>query len=125
MVTVNTSHRICTVALLGCTGLWCGNVAWANGSSTAIERTVWGEVTRVEPITSAINIRPDPDCAGPRPVGASLADLLAWDLHPECRNQQHQKIEGYQVSYTWDGRSYTTQMPTRPGPRIPLRLRIR
>lgn len=122
---MNASHPICAIALLVGTWLWCGNVAWANGSSAAIERTVWGKVTRVEPIISITNALPDPHCAGPKPADPSLEDLLEWDLHPDCRSQQRQQVDGYQVSYTWDGRSYTTQMPAQPGPRIPLRLRIR
>lgn len=97
--------------------------SWA-GADAAVERTVWGTVTQVEPIINNIAITPATDCAGPKPDGAGLKDLLQWDLQPACRIRRQQQVRGYQVSYTWDGRSYTVEMSENPGSRIPLRLRI-
>ena len=101
------------------------NIAWADVSNTPVERTVWGQVTQVEPIINTTTTPPDPDCGGPKPFNANLEDLLQWDLHRDCRSQLSQHMSGYQVTYRWDGRDYSIQMQEQPGPRIPLRLRIR
>ena len=100
-------------------------ITQAGAGNTAVERTVWAEVTHVAPITHSGVINPDPHCAGPKPKNASLEDLLQWDLHADCQIERYQQVYAYQVSYTWDGRSYTLEMQEQPGPRIPLRLRIR
>ncbi len=89
------------------------------------ERTVWAKVTHVEPISTERHIAPALDCAGPRPPQASLETLLRWDLDPACRDRTEAHVHGYRVSYTWDGRHYSIEMQDHPGPRIPLRLRIR
>jgi uncharacterized protein YcfJ len=46
--------------------------------------------------------------------------------HCEIRNEEHveQRIDGYRVTYSYNGRSYITQMPSDPGRRIRVRVSI-
>ena len=91
----------------------------------AFERGSWADVTRVEPITRQHQSLPAADCAGARPAAADLAELLAWDLHSDCRTATYSTVSGYRVNYSWDGRNYSVNMDEHPGERIALRLRIR
>jgi uncharacterized protein YcfJ len=45
----------------------------------------------------------------------------------ETRHEERyeERIEGYRVSYVFDGRRYTTQMPYDPGDRIRIRVNVR
>ena len=110
-------RRVCFAALL----FSCGTAAWAQTQ----ERIVWGQVTRIEPITSTMSTPPDVFCAGPKPAAPTLTEMLAWDLHASCHEQTRTETLGYRVSYSWDGRHYTINTEEHPGDRIALRLRLR
>ncbi len=86
---------------------------------------MWGKVTGVEPITSLIATPPERFCAGPKPSTQQLTEMLAWDLHANCRERTRIETLGYRVSYSWDGRHYTVDTNDRPGDRIALRMRLR
>ncbi len=89
-----------------------------------VERIVWGEVVEVIPITETIAHRRADSCDDGRPVGASLAATLRWDLRPECVRRDNVRTLGYRVSYRWDGRTYVRQMDKKPGRRVPLLVKI-
>jgi uncharacterized protein YcfJ len=54
-------------------------------------------------------------------------ELRAVDAeHCEIHSEEHveQRIDGYRVTYSYNGRTYTTQMPSDPGKRIRVRVSI-
>lgn len=97
----------------------------AAARAEVVERIVWADVIAVEPVTEPIDARLPASCAAPRPVDVSLADLLAWDLRPECvEPAARERVLGYRVRYTWDGRTYVRQVDERPGRRLPLLVKF-
>jgi hypothetical protein len=98
--------------------------SWAHGETS--ERMVWGKVTHVEPITQAPTHTSPKGCPAEKPAaGASLTNLLSWDLDPKCHSASASRIVGYRVDYHWDGRKYSINMTEHPGDRIPLRMTLR
>lgn len=61
-----------------------------------------------------------------KPVNVSLAQVMAWDLGLNCRTElvSSDAITGYRVFYRWDDRVYSQVMASRPGPTIPLKVRV-
>lgn len=103
------------------------------GPATAIsaERLVYGKVLAVEPLqhhddsaTSSCELAPKP------PTSVGLSALLAWDLidrpqaEQRCQAALAQRIQGYRVTYEWNGRRFEDIFPTRPGRHVPLTLQI-
>lgn len=89
----------------------CGVAAAAAGAG---EIRAEAEVVDVVPVTTG-------DCQPARPVaGAGLADLLAWDLRLDC-----EAPAAFRVFYRWDGRTFSRVMAERPGPTVPVRVRVR
>ena len=84
------------------------------GTAAAGEIHAEAEVVEVVPAVTG-------DCQPPRPAaGAGLADLLAWDLRLRC-----EAPAAYRVVYRWDGRTFSRMVAERPGPTVPVRVRIR
>lgn len=84
------------------------------GAVAAGEMRAEAEVVDVVPVG-------DGDCQPPKPAaGAGLADLLAWDLRLGCGTPR-----GFRVFYRWDGRTFSRLMAERPGPTVPVRVRVR
>jgi hypothetical protein len=90
----------------------------------AAEMRAHGDVVDVEPLTGAASAGPADHCQPPRPdSSAGLAELLAWDLRVTCPPAAA-PVTGYRVYYRWDGRVYSQVMRERPGPTVPLRVRL-
>lgn len=85
------------------------------------------DVVEVEPLyrTTARAAR----CHYPdRPQDPDLGAALRWDLglaplactSPEASRE----LEGYRVTYEWNGRRFTELMGENPGPSVPVRVRV-
>lgn len=95
------------------------------------ERVVYGKVLAVEPLqhnddsaTGSCELVPKP------PTSVGLSELLAWDLidrpqaEQRCQAALGQRVQGYRVTYEWNGRRFEDIFPTRPGRHVPLTLQI-
>jgi hypothetical protein len=98
--------------------------AFAHGQ----ELRAWGEVVHAEPIRTSHNVlREQGDCNPARPdTDATLAELLGWDLRIDCTQviDREERVDGYRVTYRWDGRTLETVMSEPPADRIALDIRI-
>lgn len=66
---------------------------------------------------------------GVSPSHLGLPDASAQaPPHAQCRlvssYRYEQRVEGYDVTYHYQGRIYTTRMPYDPGSRVPVRLDV-
>lgn len=98
-------------------------IGWWLPFASAQELRVSAPVLSVEPITA----EPQSICDVAAPErNAGLAAALRWDLRGRCRETEGPPVvTGYAVEYEWDGRRFTTVMPTPPkGDRLALRLHI-
>ena len=96
-----------------------GNVSAA--PPTTVEQTVYAQVLKVVPLH-----RPMAQCnRTEKPSRAQgLIALLRWDFENPCEDI-HAEPRAYQVTYTWDGRTYTEKLSYDPGRHIPLQVRYR
>ena len=95
-------------------------------SVCASERTVWGKVIDVQPVTRQVEAAPDPAlCNKPRPDReAGLTALLAWDLSNDCAPTTREAVTAYDVTYRWGNRRYKSRRKEHPGERIALRVSV-
>ena len=91
-----------------------------------IERVVWGQVTKVEPIVETTQPAVPRGCPLQKPPpGAALEALLSWDLDLSCQVAPISRVVAYVVEYHWDGRAYSLTMDQHPGNRVPLVMKVR
>ncbi len=97
----------------------------------AAQRVVYGDVIAVEPLGDDTGSEPQACELAPKPeASAGLAEVLAWDLveRPEsearCEAALAQRVQGYRVTYEWNGHRFEDVLPSHPGKRIPLTLEI-
>ncbi|XOV82637.1 MAG: hypothetical protein ACFHXK_17475 [bacterium] len=88
---------------------------------SSVQTTVYARVLKVVPLPRA-----DADCQiADKPAAArGLMAQLRWDFALQCNNAQPAP-EAYQVTYTWDGRTYTERLNFHPGRHIPLEVQYR
>lgn len=107
---------------------WLCGLAGVSASAFGVEFQAEADVVSVEPIIryQTISRRADHCIARPR-RDAGLVALLAWDLAAgECRhNERREIIEGYRVTYQWDGRRYHQTMTDDPGKTLRVAIRVR
>lgn len=114
-MTLRVSGALLTIAMLA-------------ASAQAAQTTVYGEVIDVEALAKG----PEVQCLHlPKPAtSAGLAALLNWDLRDrhqadaECRQRQLERIQGYRVTYRYDGREFVDILQSDPGSRIALILEL-
>lgn len=97
-----------------------GAAALANAREFQVRAPVIDVETLTEP---GMEVQHCPD----KPAdGASLGDLMAWDLGLACRTERidSDRVTGYRVFYRWDDRVHSQVMRTRPGSTIPLTVRL-
>ena len=85
------------------------------------------EVVSVEPIVRYQTIARRAEHCVTRPHrNAGLVAVLSWDLAAgECsRREQREIIEGYRVTYQWDGRRYHQTMAEHPGTTLPVAISV-
>lgn len=86
-----------------------------------VEKTVYAQVLKVVPLH-----RPIAQCAikDKPPQAQGLMAQLRWDFDHRCAGSQAE-VRTYEVTYTWDGRTYTEKFSYDPGKHIPLQVRYR
>ncbi|MGI9325356.1 MAG: hypothetical protein ACR2PZ_09075 [Pseudomonadales bacterium] len=103
------------------------------GPATAFsaERLVYGKVLTVEPLPNTDESASQSCELVPKPPSSvGLSELLSWDLinrpqaEQRCQAALAQRIQGYRVTYEWNGRRFEDVFPTRPGRHVPLTLQI-
>lgn len=112
---------------------WTATIAgWALAvsalSAHGAETVVYGKVLAVEAITDDAPVH----CESPiKPTAeAGLSALLIWDLETRpdaeraCRQALADRVQGYRVTYAYDGHEFVDILPQHPGARIPLRLSL-
>ncbi len=87
-----------------------------------------GRVVNSEPVLSERRYEVEEgDCAPVRPApGASLVDVLRWDLRADCRTvwRTEEYVDGWRVWYEWEDEVYTRVVDEQPGETVPLRLTL-
>jgi uncharacterized protein YcfJ len=87
----------------------------------SVNKTVYAQVLKVTPLH-----RPVAQCVvknkPAQPQG--LMAQLRWDFEVQCSDIQAE-ARTYEVTYTWDGRTYTEKLSYDPGKHIPLQVRYR
>lgn len=104
----------------------CSVLAWAT-PALAAEFAAEAEVISAEPIVRLqTSVGRAPSCIDRPAPTLGLTALLAWDLAAGgCRRQDAREIvEGYRVTYRWDGRVYQQTLPEDPGPTLPVAVQI-
>lgn len=98
----------------------------ANGAqASSVEKVVYAPVLRVV-ATAPSTTTPQFCDTGIKPeAGAGLAAQLRWDFGIVCPTSPATSSGRYEVTYTWDGRTYTQTMDRHPGPRVALQIRVR
>ncbi len=97
------------------------------GMSHAAEFTAEADVVSAEPILRfQTSIHRTAECTAKPAPGASLTALLEWDLVVgACRQQErHERVDGYRVTYRWNGRLYEQTLREDPGATVPVSVRI-
>ena len=96
-----------------------GNVYAATPS--IVEKTVYAQVLKVKPL-----YRPLAQCTSTDkpPQAQGLMAQLRWDFDHQCTDIKAE-ARTYEVTYTWDGRTYTEKLSYDPGKHIPLQVRYR
>ena len=85
------------------------------------------EVVSVEPIVRYQTIERRAEHCVTRPHrNAGLVALISWDLAAgECaRREQREIIDGYRVTYQWDGRRYHQTMAEHPGATLRIAVQV-
>lgn len=111
-----------SIRRIGC----CLTLAFA-ASGQAAEFTAHAEVVSAEPIIRYQTAAGRADSCITRPYPAQgLAALLEWDLAAgDCRRQdRRQFVDGFRVTYRWDGRLYERTLEENPGATLPVSIRV-
>lgn len=79
----------------------------------------FAQVISSRPVYGAVRIAErQRECDAPEAASAGQCRIVtAW--------RQEQRIEGYEVQYHYQGRTYTTRLPYEPGERLPVHSRGR
>jgi uncharacterized protein YcfJ len=111
------------LAALGLLALTLG----ANGRANGAEFTAEADVVSVEPIVNyRSSIRRADSCIDRPNPAQGLTALLQWDLATgTCRQlDRHEAVEGYRVTYRWNGRLYEQRLDEDPGATLPVSIRV-
>lgn len=121
MIQTGTVRVKCLSLLLGLLTLVpvAGNVYAA--PTSIVEKTVYAQVLKVKPLYRQIEQCTHTDKP---PQAQGLMAQLRWDFAHECADIQAE-AQAYEVTYTWDGRTYTEKLSYDPGKHIALQVRYR
>ena len=61
---------------------------------------------------------------GRRRVGTSTEERVVQRCATRYENEYEERIEGYRVTYSYNGREFTTRMPYDPGEKIRVRVAV-
>jgi uncharacterized protein YcfJ len=106
---------------------WLCCLAAVAGTASGVEFLADADVLAVEPIMRYQTVTRRADHCITRPHRtAGLMALLTWDLAAgECSHrEQTEIIEGYRVTYQWNGRRYHQTLAERPGTTLPVTIRV-
>jgi uncharacterized protein YcfJ len=106
---------------------WVCCLAGMAGTASGVEFIADADVLSVEPIVRYQTVtRRAEHCVARPQRDAGLVALLSWDLAAgECsRREQREIIEGYRVTYQWDGRRYHQTMAEHPGSTLRVAVRL-
>ncbi len=95
--------------------------------ASGVEFVADADVLSVEPIMRYQTVtRRAEHCIARPHHDAGLAALLAWDLAAGAcaQREQQETVEGYRVTYQWDGRRYHQTMAEHPGTTLPVAIRV-
>ena len=107
--------------------VWLGCLAGTTGTAFGVEFEAEADVVSVEPIVRHETIvRRAKHCVVRPHRDAGLVALLTWDLAVGAcgHREQREIIEGYRVTYQWDGRRYHQTMAHDPGTTLRVAVRV-
>ncbi len=101
--------------------------AIASSATQAGEFGAQAEVLRREAVYRTVTSAPR--CRYPQaPLDDSLGARLRWDLgqaREQCEGAANRReLEGYRVTWRWNGRQHTDFMPYDPGDTLPVKVHV-
>ena len=97
------------------------------GVGNTAEFTAEAEVVSAEPIVRyRAEVRRAESCIDRPARDQGLAALLRWDLAAgTCRERErYESVDGYRVTYRWNGRLYEQTLAEDPGATLPVSIRV-
>ena len=96
-------------------------------TAQAAEFAAHADVVSVEPIVRHHSATRRADACLEAPTrDRGLTALLQWDLATgSCRQiDRRETVDGFRVTYRWNGRLYTQVLASDPGPTLPVAVRV-
>ena len=106
---------------------WLCALAGMSTTAFGVEFEADADVVSVEPIIRYETVvRRAEQCVARPHRDAGLVALLAWDLAAgECSHHERREVvEGYRVTYQWDGHRYHQTMARDPGNTLRVAIRV-